>query len=165
MDFLDRSQGIVTGICRWLVYIAAGCLAIGMVLNTVDIVATKWFGWSIPGNLDITEELMVFITILPMAYLVVERGHINITILQERVSSGINRGLKILGYAAGVLVMGFMTWRVFIRLANALAAMELKKGLDLPIWPANLVLVVGFGFLALLYFILLIKTVIRDAEE
>jgi TRAP-type C4-dicarboxylate transport system permease small subunit len=166
LTIIDRSLVIITRISRWLVYVAAGCLAIGMVLNTVDVVATKWFGWSIPGALDITEELMVYITILPIAYLAVERGHINITIVQDRVSTGANHVLRITGYSIGLVVMAFMTWRVFTRFTYALNAMELKKGLDLPIWPANLVVVLGFGFLALLYLLLLIRTLkSRDGER
>jgi TRAP-type C4-dicarboxylate transport system permease small subunit len=162
---LDRILGIVTKICKWMVYIAAGCLAIGMILNTVDVVAAKWLGWSIPGALDITEELMVYITILPIAYLALERDHIRITIVQEHASSGVRRALKILSYIIGVLVMGFMTWRVFTRFVYAVEAMELKKGIDLPIWPANLAVVLGFAFLAFVYILLLVKTIKSDARE
>ncbi|HJX03494.1 MAG TPA: TRAP transporter small permease [Dehalococcoidia bacterium] len=161
---MERILGIVTKICRWLVYIAAGCLAIGMILNTVDVVAAKWLGWSIPGALDITEELMVYITILPIAYLALERDHIRITIVQERASSGVRKALKILSYTIGVLVMGFMTWRVFTRFVYAVEAMELKKGIDLPIWPANLAVVLGFAFLAFVYILLLIKTAKSDTR-
>jgi len=161
---LDRTLEVVKRICRWLVYIAAACLAVGMILNTVDVVAAKWLGWSIPGALDITEELMVYITILPIAYLALERGHISISIVQDHASSGVRKGLAILGYSIGVLVMCFMTWRVFTRFIYAVDAMELKKGLDLPIWPANLAVVVGFAFLALAYLLLLIKSVKEEAR-
>jgi len=160
---LEKTLAIVTKICRCLVYISAGCLFIGMVLNTIDVVAAKWLGWSIPGALDITEELMVYITILPIAYLAIERGHINITLIQDHVSFKSRKALAIFGYAIGVLVTAFLTWRVFSRLQAAFQTGELKKGIDLPTWPANVAVVLGFGFLFLLYLLLLLKTIKNKA--
>jgi len=36
--------------------------------------------------------------------------------------------------------------------------MQLKEGLDLPVWPANLAVVISFGFLTLVWILLLAKT-------
>jgi TRAP-type C4-dicarboxylate transport system permease small subunit len=136
-----------------------------MVLNVIDIVASKWFKWSIPGALDFSEELMVFLTILPIAYIALERGHIIISVVEERLSQKTRFALLVLRYAMGTLVMGFITWRVFTQFQNTVVVGQLKEGVNFPIWPANLAVVLGFGFLALVWLLLLVKTVNEGAEQ
>ena len=136
-----------------------------MILNTVDVIAAKWLGWSIPGALDITEELMVFISILPIAYVAAERGHINITFVEERFSAKTRRNLLAMGYVIAILVISFVTWRVFTRFLTALQFGQLKKGIDLVIWPANLAVVLGFAFLAVIYILLLVKVLRSKPAE
>jgi len=129
-----------------------------MVLNTVDIIGSKWLSQSIPGALDLTEELMVFVSILPIAYVLLERDHIRITMVEERVSDRMRKALTMMSYCIGLIVMGFMTWRVFYRFLSSVESMELKKGLDLPTWPGTLAVVIGFAFLTLVFLLLLIRT-------
>jgi hypothetical protein len=38
--------------------------------------------------------------------------------------------------------------------------MDLKEGLDLPIWPANLAVVIAFSFLTLVWILLLAKALV-----
>lgn len=164
-SFLPRSINIVTRISLWLAILGAVCLAAMMVINVIDIVASKWFEWSIPGALDISEELMVFLTILPIAYIALERGHIVISVVEERLSRKKRFALLVLKYALGTLVMGFFTWRTFTHFQNTIVVGQLKEGIDLPIWPANLAVVLGFGVLTLAWMLLLVKTLNDGLEQ
>ena len=47
--------------------------------------------------------------------------------------------------------------RVFVQFQKTVKVVQLKQGIDLPIWPANLAVVVAFGFLTLVYALLLAK--------
>lgn len=154
-----------TRITRWLAIAAAISIALLMVINFIDIIGTKFFGKSVPGALDISEELMVFLTLLPLAYIALERGHIRITLLESRMAPPVKFVLQIVQYVIAMGITGFITWRVFIQFQKTLSVMQLKQGIDLPIWPANLAVVISFGFLTLVWLLLLVKTLAEGIKH
>jgi TRAP-type C4-dicarboxylate transport system permease small subunit len=155
----------MTKITRWLAILAAVSIAILMIINFTDIIGTKFFLRSVPGTLDISEELMVFLTLLPIAFVALERGHIRITLLEGRMPLAVRFVLQIIQYVIATLITGFITWRVFVQFQKTVEVVQLKEGLDLPIWPANLVTVISFGFLTLVWILLLAKTVVVGLER
>jgi TRAP-type C4-dicarboxylate transport system permease small subunit len=155
----------MTKITRWLAILAAVGITVLMIVNFTDIIGTKFFLRSVPGALDISEELMVFLTLLPISFIALERGHIRITLLEGRMPPAVRYVLQIIRYVIATLISGFITWRVFVQFQKTLEFMQLKEGLDLPIWPANLVTVVSFGFLTLVWIVLLAKTVVVGLER
>ena len=159
-NFILRAFDVATKITRWLAILAAVCMAILMIVNFTDIIGTKFFLRSVPGALDMSEELMVFLTLLPIAYIALERGHIRITLLEEHLPSAVRSVLQIVQYVIAMLIIGFMTWRVFVQFQKTIEVVQLKEGIDLPIWPANLAVVIAFGFLALVWMLLLAKTLV-----
>lgn len=164
-SFVLKALDVATRVTRGLVILAAGSIAIMMVINFTDIIGTKFFLRSVPGALDISEELMVLVTLLPLAFVALERGHIRITLLTERLPSVVRFALQIVQYVIATLITGFITWRVFVQFQNTVEVMDLKEGLDLPIWPANLAIVIAFGFLTLVWMLLLAKTWIVGSER
>jgi TRAP-type C4-dicarboxylate transport system permease small subunit len=159
-NFVLHALDIATKITKWLAILAAVSIAIMMVINFTDIIGTKFFLRSVPGALDISEELMVLITLLPLAFIALERGHIRITLLEEHLPSVIRFVLQIVQYVIAILITGFITCRVFVQFQKTVEFMDLKEGLDLPIWPANLAVVIAFSFLTLVWILLLAKALV-----
>jgi TRAP-type C4-dicarboxylate transport system permease small subunit len=164
-SFVLRVFDLVTRITRWLVIIASAAITVLMVVNFTDIIGTKFFGMSIPGALDISEELMVLVTLLPIAFIALERGHIRITLLEEHLPLAVRFALEVLQYVIAALITGFITARAFAQLQKTIEVMELKGGIDLPVWPANAVIVVSFGFLTLVWLLLLAKRCVAGMER
>jgi TRAP-type C4-dicarboxylate transport system permease small subunit len=164
-DFVLKTFDVMTKITRWLAILAAVGIAVLMIVNFTDIIGTKFFLRSVPGALDISEELMVFLTLLPISFIALERGHIRITLLEGRMPPSVRFVLRIMQYVIATLITGFITWRVFVQFQKTVEVVQLKEGLDLPIWPANLVTVVSFGFLTLVWILLLAKTVAVGLEK
>lgn len=164
-DFVLQAFDVVTRITRWLAILGAVSIAVLMIVNFTDIIGTKFFLRSVPGALDISEELMVLLTLLPIAFVALERGHIRITLLEGRMTPAVRFALQIIQYVIATLITGFITWRVSVQFHKTLEVMQLKEGLDLPIWPANLVTVISFGFLTLVWMLLLAKTVVVGLER
>jgi TRAP-type C4-dicarboxylate transport system permease small subunit len=156
---------LTTKVTKWLVVIAAAAITVLMVVNFTDIIGTKFFGMSIPGALDISEELMVLVTLLPIAFIALERGHIRITLLEEHLPLAVRFALEVIQYAIAALITGFITARAFAQLLKTIEVMELKGGIDLPVWPANAVIVVSFGFLTLVWLLLLAKRCVIGMER
>jgi len=163
-DFVLRALDVATKITKWLAILAAVSIAVMMVINFTDIIGTKFFLRSVPGALDISEELMVLVTLLPLAFIALERGHIRITLLTDHMSPAVRFVLQIIQYVIATLITGFITWRVFVGFQETVEIMDLKEGIDLPIWPANLAVVIAFGFLTLVWILLLAKTLVVDKE-
>jgi TRAP-type C4-dicarboxylate transport system permease small subunit len=115
--------------------------------------------------LDISEELMVLVTLLPLAFIALERGHIRITLLEEHLPSVVRFVLQIVQYVIATLITGFITCRVFVQFQKTIEVMDLKEGLDLPIWPANLAVVIAFGFLTVVWMLLLAKTLVVSSKQ
>jgi TRAP-type C4-dicarboxylate transport system permease small subunit len=164
-NFVLQAFDVATKITRWLAILAAVCIAILMIVNFTDIIGTKFFLRSVPGALDISEELMVFLTLLPIAFIALERGHIRITLLEGRMPPALRFVLQIIQYVIATLITGFITWRVFVQFQKTLEVMQLKEGIDLPIWPANLAVTISFGFLTLVWMLLLAKTVVVGIDR
>jgi len=163
--FVLQSFDIATKLARWLAILGAVSIAVMMVINFTDIIGTKFFLRSVPGALDISEELMVLLTLLPIAFIALERGHIRITLLEEHLPRIVRFILQILQYVIAMLITGFITWRVFVQFQKTVEFMDLKEGLDLPLWPANLAVVIAFGFLTLVWMLLLAKTLVVGSER
>jgi TRAP-type C4-dicarboxylate transport system permease small subunit len=164
-NFVLKAFDIMTKITRWLAILASVGIAVLMIVNFTDIIGTKFFLRSVPGALDISEELMVFLTLLPISFIALERGHIRITLLEGRMPPSVRFVLRIMQYVIATLITSFITWRVFVQFQKTVEVVQLKEGLDLPIWPANLVTVVSFGFLTLVWIVLLAKTVVVGLER
>src|SRR4030042_2489816 len=110
-DFVLRALDVATKITKWLAILAAVSIAVMMVINFTDIIGTKFFLRSVPGALDISEELMVLVTLLPLAFIALERGHIRITLLTDHMTSAARFVLQIVQYAMAMLISAFITWR------------------------------------------------------
>ena len=108
---------------------------------------------------------MVLVTLLPIAYIALERGHIRITLLEEHLPSIVRFALEVIQYAIAALITGFITVRAFAELRKTIEVMTLKGGIDLPVWPANAVVVVSFGFLTLVWLLLLAKRLVVGMER
>jgi len=164
-DFVLQAFDVLTKVTRWLAILGAVSIAVLMMVNFIDIIGTKFFLRSVPGALDISEELMVLLTLFPIAFVALERGHIRITLLEGRMTPAVRFVFQIIQYVIATLITGFITWRVSVQFHKTLEFMQLKEGLDLPIWPANLVTVISFGFLTLVWMLLLAKTVVVGLER
>jgi TRAP-type C4-dicarboxylate transport system permease small subunit len=163
--FVLQTFDLTTRITRWLVVVASAAIGVLMIVNFTDIIGTKFFGMSIPGALDISEDLMVLVTLLPIAFIALERGHIRITLLEEHLPLTIRFALEVIQYVAAALITGFITVRAFAELQKTIEVVTLKAGLDLPVWPANVVVVISFGFLTLVWLLLLAKALVVGRER
>lgn len=160
-----RSVDIVKTLTKWLVYVATLCIAVLMSIIVIDIIGSKWFNWSLPGTLDFSEELMVLLTLLPMAYVALERGHIRITFLEEKIPQTGRIYLNLIKYFVGMGAMGFLCWRTFTRFQYVLDTAQVKFGINFPIWPTNLAVSISFGFLTLVWLLLFIRTLVVRSEQ
>ncbi|MBN1626634.1 MAG: TRAP transporter small permease [Deltaproteobacteria bacterium] len=164
-DLVLGAIEIATKVTKWLVFIAAVAIGVMAIINFTDVVLAKFFKHSIPGALDITEEVMVLVALFPISYLALERGHINIAMLRNIMGPALRFIVEVFQYTLAALICGFITVRVFAQFQKTLAFMTLKEGIDLPIWPANLATAIAFAFLTIVWVLLLAKTLVAGVKK
>lgn len=156
---------IATKMTKWLVFIAAVAIGVMAIVNFTDVVLAKFFKHSVPGALDITEEVMVLVALFPIAYIALERGHIHISILRNIMHPALRFIVEIFQYVLAALISGFITVRVFAQFQKAFTYMTLKEGIDMPIWPANLATAIAFAFLTIVWVLLLARTLVTGVKR
>jgi TRAP-type C4-dicarboxylate transport system permease small subunit len=163
-DLILQAHHWATRATKWMTVLAAVCIAFLMAVNFTDIIGTKFFLKSVPGALDITEELMVWLTLLPISYIALERGHIRITLLEDAMPNAMRFAFRILQYVIAILITGIVTSRAFVQFKKTFEVMQMKGGIELPIWPSNLIVVIAFGFLTIIWILLLAKTIVEGVK-
>ena len=161
---IDKAISIVKKVAKWLTIVSAICITVMLLINIIEVVGAKWFKWSFIGYLELTEQLMVPVSILSIAYIAPERGHIRITMVSDRLPSPVRFALDILGYVLGILVMVLCTWRAYVQMNYAMNAKLTTNTLFIPVWPTNLVIMIGFCLLFFSWLLILIKRIAIAAQ-
>jgi TRAP-type mannitol/chloroaromatic compound transport system permease small subunit len=161
LPFMDK----LTKVGKWFTGVAAFCVVLMMLIAVVDAIGAKFFQWSMKGAVELIEELMVLLVMLPAGYVALERGHITITLFEGRMGRVGSFILRVFQYVMAIAVTGFLTWRSFAQLQYSIDMGEIKGVLNTPVWPAYSALVLGFGFFTLVWIGLLIKTLMDGPKQ
>lgn len=153
---IDRGTGVnlrlertAEAISRFTAWVGAASCIVLMALVVANVVLR--FTWkSIPGTLDVTESLMVAITVMMLGYTQVKRGHVSVEFFTGHIPAHPRRSLELFTL---ILALGFtacLTWQSW---KVALFALEIKDASGtppfVPFYPAKLVLAVGISILCL----------------
>ena len=156
---------VVTKVTKWVAIVSTIFIAAMLLINVIEVVGSKWFHWSLPGHLELTEQLMALVSILPIAFIALERGHIRITMVVDRFAAAGSLAIEVIGYLLGILVMGFFTWRVFVQMQYTMNINITTLTLSYPVWVTNLAIMIGFGLLALSLLLLLVKILVVGPKK
>jgi TRAP-type C4-dicarboxylate transport system permease small subunit len=151
-----------TKVSRWISIAAATCLGLAMLIGTIEVISTKFFNWPLPGSTELIEELNVGISLLAIAAVAMLRGHIRITILEHYMPKVLSFFFVTLSYVFGILLSALITWRTFVLLQTSIENQVIKGAsmLGMPVWPGNLVCLIGFALLLVAFVLLLCKQII-----
>lgn len=147
-----------------LIWAGAAALFGAMVLNVLDVVGTKLIGSSIPGAIDFTEEFMVFLTMLPLAHVALEGRHIRFSLIEERFPLRYRVLLRSFQALLAFFICAFVSWRTYYHLMGVMETMELKRGVDFPVWPAAFVVSFSFALLSVAW-VLVFLAVLRGRKD
>ena len=85
MKIFNRLHQAVKGISRWINYLSMAAIFIVMALLVVDIVLRNFFKSAILGAAEMVEMGMVLIVFCGFAYTQVEKGHVHVTMVTDRL--------------------------------------------------------------------------------
>lgn len=158
---------------RWLVvpvgYVGAVSLLLLSVVIVFSIVARR-LGYTVAGSAEVSEILLVLLVFLALAYTQSKDGHVAIEVAVAAMPTRLRnvcRGLTIVVCLAVTLALFYGT---AVETYDSYRLGEYRFGTTrFPLWPAKLVIAVGFFLLAVEFMLQLVLVAlgrpVTDSEE
>lgn len=160
---------ILSGIQRLNLALGAlsGLLVLGLVIAVApDVAARTFFGVSIHGASEGSALLLVIIVFLGLAGAQAQREHFRIVVVEEQLSGRWFRVLTILRIVICVLTAAALSWYAIRGAYGATLRQEMSYAvIAFPLWPARIVVAVGFVLLTLQYIVDLVGEVTGNNKE
>jgi TRAP-type C4-dicarboxylate transport system permease small subunit len=124
-------------------------MLMGMVLVTfISSVGRTLFNTSLPDDILISEILMVAIVFLPLGHVQARGGHLEVTVLTDRMSARAQERFYIAGLVCGLLFVGSMTYFTARLAVESFLSGELAYGslLNIPEWIARGLIPLGLAW-------------------
>ena len=131
-----------------LLLLGALGMIVSMLLGFADVVGTKFFGWPVPGTLEITESTMVLIVFGALAFTQSQRGHLRVEIFYTDRSPRTKAFMDAVTHLVAIACFALLAWQGFNEAVYSLEINESTMGsIRFPLFPARLLLLVGCGLL------------------
>ena len=130
-----------------------------LALMTAEVVFRYAFNMPILGTVEISSYLLVIFGFTGMAYTQSQKGHIEIDLITQQLSSRANHVLRLVSLFLSLAAFAAITWQTASAFWTSWEIQEVRWGaLPLPVWPVKFI--VAFGS-----FILCIQFVMDIIEE
>lgn len=138
---LDRVSRVIT---TAMAFLAAGGIALLMVVITVDVVGRATVGIPFVGSVEIATNLVVAIAFLGMPYALHRGSHIRSTVLLDRLPTAVQMWLTVIGHLVGMVAFTAVAWGTWSPAMQAWRAGEYEGAgaLRVPTWPIRWLIIV-----------------------
>lgn len=94
------------------IFIGISCLLLifDMVLICAEVVARKFFQYSIPGAIELTEYSLLYITFLGAAWMLRREGHIKMDMILNALNLRVQSILSTITSVIGAIICVVLTW-------------------------------------------------------
>lgn len=141
---------LIRSIATLFAIVAALCVLAMMGMTVADVTARAVTGRSVPGAQEITEQLMVALVFLGMAFAYHRHEHVAVTIVTRALPLRPRATVRVLGR---VILLGLVVWMIWMTGEGAWRSYvrgEIRFGLlQVPVWPARAAIPIGLAAFAL----------------
>lgn len=138
-------------------YIAGVAVMIMMLLTCADVVL-RLFGHPIPGTYELIGFLGAILISFSMAYTSIERSHIAVEILVERLPRRVQSVLEGIVSLISCVLFGIITRQCQIYTLDLKQSGEISLTLGLPVYPVVAGIALGCSFLCLVLLFDVVKS-------
>jgi TRAP-type C4-dicarboxylate transport system permease small subunit len=149
-------ENIATFASRWLNWIAAAGLVAAMIIVCINVIGRAFFHSPLKGTVDITGLLGAFIIAGAIPYTQIQKGHIRIGLLVERLPHRVRYITETLIHLIGFAFFAVTSWQTILFSRSTFEIGELSEVMKIPLGPVAAFVSAGCIALAL---VLLIDTV------
>ena len=107
-------HNVIARISIIIVGIAAVSIFLGTVIGTTDILGALIFNWPLPAALELTQAFMVLIVFGSFAYTQVNKSHIRVTLLHDRVGPRTKAVFDVLVSLICFTFFSLFTWQTIL---------------------------------------------------
>jgi TRAP-type C4-dicarboxylate transport system permease small subunit len=132
--------------------VSAAAVMFIMLLTCADVVM-RLFGRPIPGTYELVGYFGAVIVAFAMAYTFVERGHISVELLVNRLPARPRAFIEGTGYLLSAILFGLLAWQSQVYAMDLLESGEVSPTIGFPTWPFVFSLTAGCGMLSLVLFL------------
>lgn len=158
--------GFIDSVDRFVLVIAQLLLAAMVLLTFVSVSLRTIFNSSIPDDLLMQEMLMVAVVFLPLSYVQSVGAHLEVTVFSDLLPRPIQNALVMLGLVLGIVAFGWMSYLAWLQAVESYASGEIAYSsmLNLPEWPAKILIPIGLGWWCLRMTVQLLLPAARVTE-
>lgn len=120
---------------KLLVTIACAALAAMMFLMAFDVVGRYFFNAPIPGGLEMVEYFMAIIVPLSVAFCAIERSHVSVDLVADRLPRSIRKVLGVFVSILSIVFVGLISWQNFAYIGEIYHSNLTSAVLKIPAYP------------------------------
>lgn len=139
---------------RILAILAAVLVAAVGISTILDVGGRFFFNHPLPGSVEIATEMLVMIVFLGITYVQVQKRHIRLEFLMERISPQAQDRLNFLTDFFVLGTASFLAWRCILKAEYSWRLGETAAGIvPIPYAPARTIVAIGFTLFAITVFL------------
>lgn len=145
---------------------AVACLTvIIMALLTCADVVLRLFGRPIPGTYELIGYLGSVVVSFSLAYTSLEKGHVSVEILVEKLPERIQIFVDGIGALIGSILFGLIAWQSAVYALDMKNSGEVSMTLQMPVYPFLLGIAIGCGMLCMVLIMDIIRSLRRIVKR
>lgn len=133
-------------------WVSAAAMIFIMLLTCADVVM-RLFGSPIPGTYELVGYFGSLIISFAMARTSIERGHIAVNLLVDRLPQRVQTLIEGIGNIVAAALFGVLAWQSQVYARDLVETGDISLTLGIPTWPFVLGLATGAGMLTLVLFL------------
>lgn len=131
--------------------LAGACTFAIMWVIDSNALLRKTFNTPVPAALEMTQSLLVVAIMLPFAYTLLKREHVNTVFLTSHLSASTRRWLYVFWMAVGFILFSAVTYGAFQYGLRSYRMNEQIWGatIQFPLWPSKMAVCVGTALISI----------------
>lgn len=134
-----------------------------MFLVSANIGGRYFFNRPIDGTLQIGQMVLATVVFFSLAYAQMKDSHIRVIAILRLLSKKWQNRIETVILAVGFLMMILMAWRSVPFAMESFWMREADMSVDVPIWPAKFVFLIGWSMLGFEFFIEFINRIFPES--
>ena len=144
-------ERVANPLSRGMDVVSRTILVLMVLLITSDVVLRYIFNRPIKGSFELVELMLVAITFLSLAYTQLQKEHVSVTLITEKLDSRAVSVLESAAYMLCLVIFVLITWQSVVRAEVLRAEGTLSDLLLIPIYPFMWIVVLGSAALCLIF--------------
>ena len=156
-DFFSHIEMFSGSVHRAIAEACGAIIYLLMIVVVCDVIGRNLFLKPVPGTLEISTSLLVFVAFLSLAHVLAHGEHVKITIFIDHLSPGLRVWFDIFALAVGFSLMSLTAWQALLYALHSYQTQEVaSQSFRLPLYFAKFAFFAGCALFSLQFFIQLV---------